>query len=234
MKTRIIAGCVAVVGALALFLYSDRRSASPEIYREARLKGSADQGALKHESVGHTDPSAVTMPERRLPKLSGAIKVAKEKMGEKLSYDQAVKLNRLYAELVREREKIELEVATTETVDENSVMITIPPYAERGLMLYGDFHDKMGKELGEDVAKEINAAMDPRFRAENGDFGVEEQLVLVEKNGDTFDITHGSGFMTKVNNEINMAQLTTRSNVLSSNLLRYTYLKSKFPKSGGN
>jgi len=131
--------------------------------------------------------------------------------------------------MVTQREAIELSLAKREIVETNVVLISIPEYYAQGLQLYSNFSDRIAEQLGADRTKELMKDIDAVVRANNASFGDQKQEILVHDLGDSVEILHGSGALMRINGQISTVKVTSKSQLLKNNLLKYQYLKPLFP-----
>ena len=190
---------------------------------------SLDSLSPKHSSGLSATAPATAISGSTKEATNGLIGLLREELGFAISDREAEIISRHYESLNADRQRLEFSLAQREVIKPGSVLITIPEYFEQGIEMYSRFGDSLIEDLGRDRGKQIGKALAKGINADNAFFGMREQQILIEHNGDTFHVVHGSGFMLKMNDQPNFAKRTSISTLLPQNLGSYEYLRPLFP-----
>jgi len=184
---KVIIGVGAIVLLSGIALMRGTRSDTP-----AREGGAGKHAELKsvHEKEHHSNETRTKSPTTQaiegaqmadgtvIAKLCGFIQIAQEQLSNKLTVHEAQVLDRLYRNLLAERQKLEIGLAKSEAVNDSSVLITIPEYYSKGLELYVAFGDQVIAELGRARGKEIMQTLDSTMVEHLGGYAVHAIFVL--------------------------------------------------------
>jgi hypothetical protein len=111
---------------------------------------------------------------------------------------ETAKLQIAYAELVKDRETLELSIVRRQQIDDTKILLTIPPYADAGAELYANFIRDVTSDFGVSRADEILNALDYSIIACNYGLGQQPQAILAEDQQRLLKISRGRAGVSTV------------------------------------